>query len=66
MPLEIKYKEPVDRPIAEILFADHSNDRVRIRANGQFMSLSSTNYIQFTPADFKQWAAAVYKFSQEI
>jgi len=71
MPLEIKYKEPVDRPIDEIIF---SHNKVKTSAyfgpNGtiwlenNYDGMSITN--GFPLDDFKQWAAAIYKFSQEI
>ena len=71
MPLEIKYKE-CERPIKEIIFT-RGRQYLCIEIEGSVIwarignSNANDGYcVSFTPADFKEWAAAIYKFSQEV
>lgn len=69
MPLEIKYKNI--KPIASIklkygpisiILEEAPNSNICIGINYRDTNVSSNT----TAAEFKEWAAAVYKFSQEI
>ncbi len=68
MPVEIKYKEPTDRPIERIVYNGKQALSVIKSAGGVvFEAAGYTEQLVFMPkADFKEFAAAVYQFSQEI
>ena len=65
MNIEIKY---TSRPIEEIVATDYNGNTAYISiCEGEFlMRTTQGNAVAFAPEEFRKWAAAVYKFSQEI
>jgi len=66
MPLEIKYKEPIKNPVKEVTWKDKTGDAISVSYVGKYLRFNCDAEVDFTPAEFKEFAAAIYKFSQEI
>lgn len=66
MPLEIKYKEPVN-PITQVELIDGADNRLTLTNKADYIAITASyGDLEITASEFRQWAAAIYKFSQEV